>query len=113
MEGGLEVPGLKLVPKRGTRKWVNEGEGVTEMLTELAKSGGVHPRTLLDAMYSPQEVLSPAQMEKMLKAHKLKLPDGATETVSSGSTIALAEDKREGLSTPAKLKAKLAKVRHA
>lgn len=113
MEGGLEVPGLKLVPKRGTRKWVNEGEGVTEMLIELAKSGGIHPRALLDAMYSPQEVLSPAQMEKMLKAHKLKLPEGATATVSSGSTIALAEDKREGVSTPAKLKAKIAKVRHA
>ena len=111
LEEGVDVPGLKLVPKRGTRQWVNK-ENLADMLTKLATEAEIHPRKLLDAMYEPQEVRSPAQMEKMLKEYKLKLPEGVTATVSSGSTIALAEDKREAVNDQARLKAAFAKAKH-
>ena len=40
------------------------------------------------------EFKSPAQVEKVLKTHKLKLPEGLTASVSSGDTIAPESDPR-------------------
>ena len=39
-------------------------------------------------------ILSPAKAEKVLKKHKLALPDGVVTSISSGNTIAPESDPR-------------------
>ena len=78
LEAGGKVPGFKLVAKRGTRQWVNEAK-VAEMYGDEAMK---------------KELLSPAQLEKVLKTRKATLPDGLAISVSSGSTIASEGDPR-------------------
>lgn len=82
LEAGLPVPGWKLVPKQARRKWVKEPDA----LAALA-AAGVPESELL-------ELKSPAQVEKVLKKHKLALPDGLAVSVSSGDTIAPESDPR-------------------
>jgi hypothetical protein len=82
LEAGLPVPGWKLVPKQARRKWVKESDA----LAALA-AAGVPESELL-------ELKSPAQAEKVLKKHKLALPDGLAVSVSSGDTIAPESDPR-------------------
>jgi hypothetical protein len=80
---GSEVPGWKLVAKRGTRQW-----NATE--AELPKVLGVPKKDLYDAVLK-----SPAKVEKELKK---KIPTGAAVMVSSGTTLAPAGDKRPAIS---------------
>jgi hypothetical protein len=101
-EGGVEVPGTKLVPKRGTRKWTKDE---AETVKELVRAG-------LDAklMYK-NELLTPAAMEKVLKKElKTPLPEGLVAMVSSGSTLVSDDDPRESVNGPARLKAALEKA---
>jgi hypothetical protein len=85
LEAGEEIPGYKLVPKRGTRKWADEAQAVA-----WAQSEGVEP-------YEPK-MLSPAQLEKMLKPLKIALPDELIVTHSSGLTLAPESDPRPSAS---------------
>jgi hypothetical protein len=85
LEKDLPVPGYKLVAKRGTRQWANETKAL-EALHDL----GV-PRAEL---IKPEELLSPAQMEKVLKKRKMALPDDLVVSVSSGTTLASEDDPR-------------------
>ena len=82
LDSGAPVPGYKLVAKRGTRQWVDEAKAHVE----LAKLG-VEP-------YKEPELVSPAQAEKELKKRKLTLPDDLVVSVSSGTTLASADDPR-------------------
>ena len=82
LERGGTVPGFKLVPKRATRSWIKEDEAKAAVLAL-----GVPESDLM-------EFKSPAQVEKVLKSHKLKLPEGLTASVSSGDTIAPESDPR-------------------
>ena len=82
LEKGGTVPGFKLVPKRATRSWVKEQEAKAAVLAL-----GVKESELM-------EFKSPAQVEKVLKTHKIKLPEGLTASVSSGDTIAPESDPR-------------------
>lgn len=84
LEKSLPVAGYKLVPKRATRQWASEAKTV-ETLTELG---------LTRAAMTKTELLSPAQMEKVLKKSKLALPDDLVVAVSSGNTIAPESDPR-------------------
>ena len=81
IEKGYKIPGWKLVAKRGTRKWANQGKAA-DALNAL----GVDPMKL--------EIVSPAQAEKLLKAKKQNLPEGLTVSVSSGDTLAPESDPR-------------------
>jgi hypothetical protein len=85
LENDKPVPGYKLVAKKATRQWVDEA--VTK--TKLAEMG-VKDKDL----YKPQELISPAQAEKLLKKSKLALPDDLVVAVSSGSTLAPESDPR-------------------
>jgi len=84
LEQGGVVPGYKLVPKRATRQWVDpeqaqaalEGIGLDQ--TELTET----------------KLLSPAQMEKVLKKRKLSMPADLIVAVSSGNTLATEDDPR-------------------
>ena len=84
LEKNTPVPGYKLVNKRATRQWVDPGKASVALLdlglsqTEILK----------------QELISPAQAEKVLKKSKLKLPDDLVAAVSTGTTIASESDPR-------------------
>lgn len=102
MENGIQIPGWKLVNKRATRKWKDENaseESVREILSKVEKDAG----KIDDIVYVPVELKSPAQMEKELKKLKLEIPDGLVELVSSGTTIAPEDDKREAVQHVASL----------
>lgn len=83
LEAGVDVPGWKLVPKRATRQWVDE-YAATGALLNLGAF----------ALHELTELKSPAQIEKVLKKHKLAMPEGLIVAVSSGDTLAPADDPR-------------------
>lgn len=82
LDSGASVPGYKLVAKRGTRQWTDDKKAA-DALVEM----GVEP-------YKEPELVSPAQAEKELKKRKLTLPDDLVVSVSSGTTLASADDPR-------------------
>jgi hypothetical protein len=83
MKKGKPVPGWKMVPKRATRSWVKEDDAKVALLQHLKESEVIETK-----------LVSPAAAEKLLKAQKLKLPDGLTVAISSGNTIAPESDPR-------------------
>ena len=83
LEAGVELPGWKLVPKRATRQWVDE-YAATGALLNLGAF----------ALHELTDLKSPAQVEKLLKKHKLAMPEGLITAVSSGDTLAPADDPR-------------------
>ena len=85
LESDAPVPGYKLVAKRGTRQWTDETKAL-EALHDM----GVPRAELL----KPEELLSPAQMEKVLKKRKMALPDDLVVSLSSGTTLASEDDPR-------------------
>lgn len=91
---GGELPGWKLVAKRGTRQWTVNEETLIKTL-KLPK----------DQLYD-STLKSPASVEKLLP-NKTKLPDGLTTVVSSGTTIAPADDKRPAVAADPNAMAKL------
>jgi hypothetical protein len=82
LDSGASVPGYKLVAKRGTRQWLDNNTAANALLDM-----GVEP-------YKEPELVSPAQAEKELKKRKLALPDDLVVSVSSGTTLASADDPR-------------------
>jgi len=101
LEAGLPVPGYKLVPKRAMRQWMDEGKALDAMC-DL----GLDVKELTET-----KVLSPAQAEKVLKKHKLALPDDHVVSVSSGNTLASEDDPRPAvLQIGAQLSAALGKL---
>ena len=100
LENGVEVPGWKLVAKRGTRQWVNE-EAMVAAMTEQGL-------TLADI--TEEKFRSPAQVEKVLKAKKLPMPEGLVAVVSSGHTMAHEEDPRPAVNGKVQLANALKKL---
>ena len=101
MEQGVRLPGYKLVPKRGTRKWLNEERA----LDELAALG------LTNEELTETALLSPAKVEKVLKKRKLDLPRDLVVSVSTGNAIAPESDPRpEALQIGRQLAAALGKL---
>jgi hypothetical protein len=84
LQAGGTVPGYKLVPKRATRQWVDP-EKARAALEDL----GLDQTELMET-----KLLSPAQAEKVLKKHKLAMPDDLIVAVSSGDTLATEDDPR-------------------
>ena len=83
MKTGKPVKGWKMVPKRATRSWVKEEDAKAALLKHLKESEVIETT-----------LVSPAAAEKLLKAQKIKLPDGLTVAISSGNTIAPESDPR-------------------
>jgi hypothetical protein len=101
LEAGIPVPGYKLVPKRAMRQWMDEGKALDAMC-DL----GLDVKELTET-----KLLSPAQAEKVLKKHKLALPDDHVVAVSSGNTLASEDDPRPAvLQIGAQLSAALGKL---
>lgn len=89
IKNGHPVPGYKLVQKRAVRKWKDAA------LTEQVLLDTGFRRT--DFMSAP-EMLSVAQVEKMLKksGYKYEMLESLITKESSGLTLARSDDAREG-----------------
>ena len=85
LENGRQVPGYKLVHKRATRQWADEKKA----LAQLHDMGVTR-----EELFKPEELSSPAQIEKVLKKRKMTLPDDLVVAVSSGTTMAPESDPR-------------------
>jgi Protein of unknown function (DUF2800) len=86
LEQGNKIGGYKLVPKRGSRKWIKDEKEVEKKLTKLGlKKDQRMPRTLV----------SPPQAEKILQTMDKELPAGFFDVISSGVTLAPVSDKRQ------------------
>jgi hypothetical protein len=81
VKGGATLPDWKLVAKRGTRKWADEGAACVFLINSI---GSV-------AAYNAK-IISPAQAEKELKKVKQSLPDELVVTESSGDKLVPADD---------------------
>jgi len=91
LERGGKLTGWKLVDKRAIRKWVDEDAA---KLWSVAVSPGDG-----QLFMSPPKLLSPAQMEKVLKKLGKHLPDDLVEKKSSGVTLAPESDNRKGVTS--------------
>ena len=101
LESGIQIPGWKLVQKRATRKWADEAKA--ESAIRLALAGCVSDSMEDDIVLEEPALKSVAQMEKVLKVHKVKLPEDLVIAVSSGTTIAPTEDPRPAVGDMGKL----------
>lgn len=85
MDKGLKVHGWKLVQKRAIRKWVDEKKADAFLARNQIPAADRHVKKLI----------TPAVAEKVLKKNGGRaLTEGLVEKVSSGTTLALASDKR-------------------
>jgi hypothetical protein len=101
LEKNIPVPGYKIVQKQARRQWVDD----TKAITTLHDMG--LPR---DELFSPEEIRSPAQIEKVLKKRKLALPDDIVKSVSSGTTLASEDDSRPAVLQLGDLRAAISKL---
>ena len=82
LEKGATVPGFKLVQKQARRQWVDPKAAAPWLISQG-----------LDEVFT-QELISPAQAEKVLKKRKMVLRDDLVVAVSSGTTLAPVDDPR-------------------
>lgn len=87
LENNVVVPGWKLVPKQARRQWADEGKA-----RDAFEQMGLDPKELI-------ELKSPAQVEKVLKKHKIAMPKDLTVAISSGNTLAPESDPRPAVLT--------------
>ena len=84
LDEGLPVPGYKLVPKRSTRKWIDD-----EVALSALERLGLDAKELVET-----SVVSPAKAEKLLKKQKIPLPADLVVSISTGNTFATEDDPR-------------------
>jgi hypothetical protein len=101
LEKNIPVPGYKIVQKQARRQWVDDAKAIAAL-----HDMGV-PR---DELFSPEEIRSPAQIEKVLKKRKLALPDDLVKSVSSGTTLASEDDSRPAVLQLGDLRAAISKL---
>ena len=89
LERGSPVPGWKLVAKRATRRWRENGDAF-RAAQNLAAKLGVGASDLL----APAELLSPAQVEKALPKDRRGLLEPLVLKESTGTTLAPERDPR-------------------
>ena len=84
LESGAKLPEYKLVAKRAIRSWSDE---------EKAKIA-LFAYGLTESEVMETTVVSPAKAEKALKKRKIGLPEDLVVAISSGNTLASADDPR-------------------
>jgi len=85
-QAGLQIPGYKLVDKKGRRHWTNENAVI-----EWAKARAIEP-------FEKPELKSPAQLEKGLKKPEKTELAAFTAVVSSGTVLVPESDARQPIS---------------
>lgn len=86
LEQGEQRPGWKLVAKRANRKWAREPKEVQKQLRRL----GLFKRDI----YAEAPLLSPAQIEKLLRREGVDIPPDLITRESSGYNLVPEEDPR-------------------
>ena len=84
LESGAKLPEYKLVAKRAIRSWTDEEKAKVALFTY----------GLTESEVMETSVVSPAKAEKALKKRKLGLPEDLVVAISSGNTLASADDPR-------------------
>ena len=84
LESGAKLPEYKLVAKRAIRSWSDE---------EKAKVA-LFAYGLTESEVMETSIVSPAKAEKALKKRKIGLPEDLVVAISSGNTLASADDPR-------------------
>jgi len=84
LESGAQLPDYKLVAKRAIRSWSDEDKAKVALF-----AFGLTESEVLET-----SLISPAKAEKILKKKKLDLPDDCVVAISSGNTLASADDPR-------------------
>jgi hypothetical protein len=101
LDSGAKLPDYKLVAKRAIRQWTDEDKAKVALFAF----------GLTESEVMETSVISPAKAEKALKKRKLALPDDLVVAVSSGTTLASADDPRpEVLQLGKQLTAALSKL---
>lgn len=93
IKNGKDIPGWKMVAKKGYRQWTDE----SGVLSYLAEQTGEHPTIFM----SEPELLSPAQVEKKLKAigFHAGLIAPLISVPETGTTLVPETDKRPAVVT--------------
>jgi hypothetical protein len=84
LESGAKLPEYKLVAKRAIRSWSDEEKAKVALFAYGLTESEVMETT----------VVSPAKAEKALKKRKIGLPEDLVVAISSGNTLASADDPR-------------------
>jgi hypothetical protein len=111
LEQGTALKGFKLVAKRATRKW-NDVEAAEKELRKLVRSTrGAHNLKASDIL-TPAKLLTPPQVEKVMKAKKLDFDrvGDYISSQSSGNTLARESDKRPAILSTEVLKRALGRI---
>jgi hypothetical protein len=101
LEKNIPVHGYKIVQKQSRRQWTDENKAIAA-LHDMGVPRG--------ELFSPEEIRSPAQIEKVLKKRKLALPDELVKSVSSGTTLASEDDSRPAVLQLGDLRAAISKL---
>ena len=86
LEAGEDRPGWKLVAKRAQRTWLRSPEEVVKQLTALGLPE--------EELWKEPELLSPAQVEKLLRREGVDVPPDLIEKKSSGTNVVPQSDPR-------------------
>jgi hypothetical protein len=102
LKEGLPVPGYKLVHKKATRKWGDETQAKAALLgTQLPEKELMNPETLK----------SPAQIDRVLKTHKVKFDfKSLLDTTEPEATFAPENDPREKIVVEDVVRSKLSAI---
>ena len=84
LDSGARLPDYKLVAKRAIRQWTDEDKAKVALFAY-----GLTESEVLET-----SIISPAKAEKALKKRKQALPDDLVVAISSGNTLASADDPR-------------------
>ena len=84
LDSGAKLPDYKLVAKRAIRQWTDEDKAKVALFAF----------GLTESEVMETSVISPAKAEKALKKRKIALPDDLVVAISSGTTLASADDPR-------------------
>ena len=98
LESGARLPDYKLVAKRAIRQWTDEDKAKVALFALGLEESEV------------VTIMSPAKVEKALKKRKIALPADIVVAVSSGSTLASADDPRPEVLLLGKQLARLSKL---
>lgn len=80
-----EIPGWKLVPTKGRRKWISDQQAILQALGAV----GVPPDAVLE-----NKLLGITDVERLLKTKKVPMPAGITTNESAGFTLTPETDSR-------------------
>jgi hypothetical protein len=84
LDSGAKLPDYKLVAKRAIRQWTDEDKAKVALFAY----------GLTESEVMETSIISPAKAEKALKKRKQALPDDLVVAISSGNTLASADDPR-------------------